>query len=733
MINWQPVIDVIQQIKTFLPVTDPVLVFSIVLFIILFAPVIYTKFRIPDIIGIIIAGIVLGPHGLHILERDSAIVLFGTVGLLYIMFLAGLEIDLIDFKKNRGKSMVFGFFTFIIPMILGTLTGFYLLNFSLISSVLLASMFASHTLLAYPIASRFGIAKNRAVNITVGGTIITDTAALLVLAVIVSMNSGQIGSEFWFRLLISLSAYTFAVFWGIPRAARWFFKNYESEGVSQYIFVLSIVFLSAFLSEVAGIEPIIGAFMAGLALNRLIPHTSPLMNRIDFVGKALFIPFFLISVGMLVDLRVLFKGYEALLVAFAMVVVAMTGKWLAAAISQWIFGYTKTERSLIYGLSNAQAAATLAAVLVGYRIGLLNDNVLNGTIIMILVTCFVSSFVVEKAARQQALVEGNNKSEPAEAAQRILIPISSTATVEQLIDFAIMLKHPLSFEPVYPLVVVKDDDQTADKMKESQKLLEKAQKHAAAGETEAAVITRVDVNVSSGIVRAIKDLMATEVVVDWNASLTNRAFLYGSVLDTLLNRTGKLIFVTRFLQPVNTFKRIIVAMPPKAEYEVGFNNWLLRLLHVAKILGASIRFFSSQNAHLRIRTFIAENRINIEAQYTVFNDWEDFLILGREVQPNDLFVIVSARPSTLSYTYTIDNIPKYLSKHFKSTSFCIIYPDQNLGTGSQIGASSTTSELSLIEENMDRITRVGKSFKQIFTSKPDELSEEERIGKESDR
>ncbi|HRF38820.1 MAG TPA: cation:proton antiporter, partial [Saprospiraceae bacterium] len=196
------------------------------------------------------AGAIIGPNGLNLMLRDSSIVLFGTVGLLYIMFLAGLEIDLAEFKKNSFKSFTFGMYTFLIPMSIGTAVGLYVLNFSMLSSVLLASMFASHTLIAYPIISKLGVSKNRAVNVAIGGTMITDTLALLVLAIIVGMTQGEVNAAFWTRLSVSVLLFGLAVMFLFPILGRWFFKRYE-DSISQYIFVLGMVFLSAFLAEAA--------------------------------------------------------------------------------------------------------------------------------------------------------------------------------------------------------------------------------------------------------------------------------------------------------------------------------------------------------------------------------------------------------------------------------------------------------------------------------------------------
>lgn len=418
------------MVHLFLPIDKPVFIFTLVLLIILLVPLFLRRVRIPTLIGLIVAGIVVGPKGLNLLQRDASIVLFGTVGLLYIMFLAGLEMDLAEFKRNRARALLFGAFTFLIPQTIGTIVGVTVLGFSLVSSLLLASMFASHTLLAYPIVSRLGLSRSEVVAVAVGGTMITDTAALLLLAVIAGSYQGELSLLFWLRLLVLSAVLVLTVLFVFPRIAAWFFKHGQMDGAMQYVFILAIVFAAASLAELSGLDAIIGAFLAGLAMNRLVPHTSPLMNRIEFVGNALFIPFFLISVGMLVDLRLLFQGPEALFVAAVMILVASGCKWLAALATQKVLGYTATERSLIFGLSNAQAAATLAAVLIGYNIGLLNELVLNGSILMILATCLMSTLTVENAGHRLALaarrpVATDGPPQPAVISEQSLAPLAN--------------------------------------------------------------------------------------------------------------------------------------------------------------------------------------------------------------------------------------------------------------------------------------------------------------------
>jgi len=382
-----------------LPLTNPVLIFSLILGIILLAPLLMRKLKMPGIVGFILAGIAAGPFGLNLLQKTTAVELFSTIGLLYIMFIAGVELDMDEFKLKRQKSLVFGLLTFAIPILIGFPVCHILLGYPMTASLLTTIMFATHTLVAYPIVSKYGVAKNEAVAIAVGGTILTDTAVLILLAVIMDANNNGLSAAFWIQLGILLTLFTLVMFLVIPRIAKWCLTRLDDENISHYVFVLAIVFLSAFLAQLAGVEPIIGAFAAGLALNKLIKPAPVLMNRISFVGNAIFIPFFLISVGMLVNLRVLFMGPAAITVALSLTVAAITGKWLSAWLTQQIFKYNAVQRGLIFGLSSSHAAATLAIILVGYKANILDKNILNGTIILILVTCVVASFATERAAR----------------------------------------------------------------------------------------------------------------------------------------------------------------------------------------------------------------------------------------------------------------------------------------------------------------------------------------------
>ncbi|MGZ8545380.1 MAG: cation:proton antiporter domain-containing protein, partial [Flavisolibacter sp.] len=652
-----------------LPLSNPVIIFSLVLFIILFAPILFNKIRVPHIIGLIIAGTIIGPYGFNLLLRDSSIVLFGTVGLLYIMFTAGLEIDLEEFRKTIMMSVVFGLFTFLIPMILGSIAVHYLLQFSWPASMLVSSMFATHTLLAYPIASRYGIARIRSVTLTIGGTIITDILALLVLAGVAGMTKGDISTTFWVKLALYATGFGAILFFIFPIIARWFFKNYE-EPVAQYIFVLAMVFLGAFLAELAGLEHIIGAFLAGLVLNRFIPHTSPLMNRIEFVGNAFFIPFFLISVGMLIDFSVLFKGFGALKVAAVMTIMGILTKFIAALLTQKTFRLSQLERKMIFGLSTARVGATLAIVLVGYNIiigetangepiRLLNEDVLNGTIIMILITCTISSFIVEKTSQKLALLEENLSTDINEANEKILISLAYPETVTELIDFGLMLKPRKSLIPVYALNVISDDSEEGKTHSVARKMMEKAVAHAGATEQSIIPITRYDMNISNGIIYTLKEQKITDLLIGLHHDASQHNFL-GPVAERILKQTDETVFIYKSIQPFNTLKRVIVVVTIKAELEPGFPHWFSKINTITRETGLPIEFYATKETIVELKDQQKLQQVQGKIGYHEFSQWDDFLIFTREVRKNDLLVIVSSRKGHISHHQQLERLPYYL-------------------------------------------------------------------------
>ena len=664
-----------------LPLADPVLKF---LLIILAAPLLLNKLRIPHLLGLIIAGAIIGPHGFNLVLRDSSIILSGTAGLLYIMFLAGLEIDMADFKRNSTKSLAFGMYTFLIPMILGTVVGIWVLRFNVLTSVLLASMFASHTLIAYPIISKLGISKNKAVSITVGGTMITDTLALLVLTIIVGMATGQVNDMFWIRLGVSILIFALIVLFGFPFIGRWFFKHVH-DNISQYIFVLVMVFLGSFLAQVAGMEAIIGAFLSGLALNHLIPQSSPLMNRVEFVGNAIFIPFFLLGVGMLIDYRTFFTSFETIKVGLIMIIVATAAKYIAAWMTQKTFHLSTDQRSVIFGLSNAQAAATLAAVMVGYNvitgtdangepIRLLNESVLNGTILMILVTCTIASFAAQKGAHNIAAQDISDKEENKKESEHILIPVSNEETVEELVNLSLAIKSPQNKNGLFALKVIDNHHSDEKALKQSRRVLQTAVNTAAATDTRMKDLLRYDLSVSNAIASVVKEREITDLVVGLHKEKDIPAAFLGHIVESVLAESSVSTFIYKPAQPISTVRRHLIIIPELAEKEIGFNQIIFRLRNVTQNTGAATVFYGSEATLNALKKLLAKK--SGEASYIEFNDWDDFLIVFRDIKPDDTMWIILSRKEGLSYAPAMARIPKYLNKYFQANSFVLAYPVQ---------------------------------------------------------
>lgn len=670
-----------------LPLTNPVLIFALILMIILIAPVLMRKFRLPGIIGLIISGVLIGPFGFNFLEKNSAVDLFSTIGLLYIMFIAGLDLDMNEFRTNRNKSILFGFFTFLLPLFIGFPLCQIVLGYDNNASLLVASMFSTHTLVAYPIVSRLGITKNEAVAVTVGGTIFTDTAVLMILAVIMGKSQGNLNTEFWIRLGISLTIFLTLMFWIVPKMTRWFFNKLESEKHAHYIFVLAVVFFSAFLAHLSGLEPIIGAFIAGLALNRLIPNTSALMNRIEFIGNSLFIPFFLISVGMLVDVSVVFNGPRALIIAGVLTVGAIFGKWLAAFFTQQVFKYSGSQRQLIFGLSTSHAAATLAVILVGYRAGILDEHILNGTVILILITCVVASFVTERAARKIVYSEKEDILSRSEKLtfnhEHILLPIANLQNIEKLLEFIILVKDRKSTNPITVLSVVPNDDEAEQNIIASRKKLEEFKKHGAAAEININTIATIDLNATAGISRIAKEITADIIVMGWPKKAGILEKLIGERIYSIINNVDKNLFICHLEKLPVIQKRIVILAPPMAEKEVGFETWVLKAMKLASELSISVMMFGVAQTHNSAMNIVKKHRLSGNISFTPFTGWEDFLQISKFVEQDDLLMLISARSDAVSYQKYLDHIPSKLERHFQENNKVIVFPQQNYQTVSR--------------------------------------------------
>lgn len=679
--------SILENLHLTLPIEDPTWIFLLVLLVILATPLLLDKLRIPHIIGMILVGMALGEHGLGILSRDSSFELFGQVGLYYIMLLAGLEMNMGDFKQNRFKALALGLLCFAIPISLGFAANVLVLGYSAVSSILLASMYASNTQVSYPIVIRYGISHVRTVSIAVGGTAVTDTLTLLVLAVVGGMFKGEDGGQVLWLVakVIVLGAF---IIWSFPKIARAFFRRYD-DAVAQYIFVLAMVFFGAGLMMFVGMQGILGAFLTGLVLNRLIPKVSPLMNHLEFVGNALFIPYFLIGVGMLIDLRIIFGHLDVIRVALIMITVALTGKLIACWIAKLIFRLERQETFLMYGLSTAQAAATLAAVMVGYNIilpggeRLLGEDVLNGTVLLILVSCIVSSVVTERSARRIATDESRICQDKPVQRERILIPISNPQTMDYLMQLAVMLRNPRQEDNLVALNVLNDSNISENKERQARQYLERMAKIAASSNVQLTRAVRYDLNTASGIIHAAREYEATDIVLGlhWKGNIMDSFF--GQLTEAILRNLSRQVMISKFIMPLNTIKRVIVAVPAKAEYEAGFSKWVTQMARLGQEMGCRVHFYATKATQLYLRHIMETRFKQVRAIYTDLENWDDLLLLTGQVSYDHLLVIVSSRAGSISYNASFSALPGQISNYFNNNSLLLIYPDQE-GDGEHI-------------------------------------------------
>ena len=664
-----------------LPVTDPTWIFFLVLVIILFAPLLLSRLRIPPIIGLILSGVLIGEYGFNVLERDSSFELFGKVGIYYIMFLAGLEMDMGNFARHGRRGILFGFLTFLLPFVIGLPVGRYVLHYSWLTALLMACIFSSHTLVSYPIVGRYGVGKHVSVVLSVVATAFAAFVSLLILAGIVGSQTAGADVMFWIGFVVKFLLYGAFVIWSFPRLGRAFFRRYNDH-VMQYIFVLALVFFSAALAELAGLEGLLGAFLAGLVINRLIPRVSPLMNRIEFVGNALFIPYFLIGVGMLINIRILFQGWETLEVILVMVLTAVFSKWLAAFAMQKLYGMGSDSRRMMFGLTNAHAAGALAMVMIGTKLEiapgvyLMDDVVLNGTVIVILVSCILSSLATERASRSIAMADASLEDHRGSNHGRCLITYSNPLTVDMLTEFAMMIRNPHIPESLLGLSVSYDDDRDERKRQQGKMNLEKAVKIAAAADIQMKTISRVSTNIASGIIHTMREYEVGEVVIGLHHQTNIADSFFGLIGENVLKGTHREVMILRSLMPPNTWRKVVVAVPPKAEYEVGFYKWLEHLCRIGEQLGCRMHFFMHTDTARYMEGYIRNKHDNLRAEFSIMDDWDDLLMLTRYVEYEHLLVIVSARRGFISYAPSFDRLPTLVAHYFSNNSVLLLYPDQ---------------------------------------------------------
>lgn len=707
------------------PIENPILTFSILLLIILFSPILLRKIKIPALIGLIIAGVIIGPNGFGLISeanmKGGFVNMFSKIGLLYIMFMAGLELDMQEFKKYRNKSITFGALTFFIPLFLGYPVCRFALGLNEIASLLTASMFATHTLVAYPIVSKFGISKTEAVAIAIGGTILTDTAVLIILAVISGSDNGVINTSVLAHLAITLSIFSVIMFWGVPRASRWFFRKLESEKSSQFIYVLSVLFFAAFLAEVAGIEAIIGAFVAGLVMNRLIPHSSTLMNRVEFIGNALFIPFFLISIGMVVNVRVLANEPWAWAVAGILTSFAIFSKFLAALVTQVIFKMTGTERQIIFGLSTAHAAATLAVINVGFNMGILNIEVVNGTVILILLTSLTASFVTENAGKK--LLIQTNKNEPLEGpsmrSQHVMVAANELRGNEKLLDFSVLITDKKVTNPISVVSVLANDEEAERNIRRSRKHIDDFITHFNSGEINVHAMATIDHNIPSGIARVSKELVADIVLI--NDQTNKNKLLERLVSDernNLIDSCDKTLFFCHLTRSFTAYRKVTVVCAPYAELEPDCNQWLERVMRFAKELNCDIDVFSTRDTFEKFKAYRTYRKFISDLTHYTITSPEEALPTLSEQDENRLVIYVFGRAGSVSSFIGMDFLPARIEKELTNRDYIFVYPSAGQADLTY-SAYEDMSGKNLVA-GVGTLTRIGKEVGGIFKKNEDE-------------
>ena len=669
----------------YLPITSPTLIFFVVLFIILIAPIVMGKLRIPHIIGMVLAGIVIGPYGLNILERDSSFELFGRVGLLYIMFLAGIEMDMEGLKKDLGKVTVFGLLTCFVPFILTYLSCVWYLGYPSLASLLLGCIMASNTLVAYPIVVRYGLQRSTVTTLSVGASMLSLLIALVVTAALVGSMSGDTGTLFWVMFFVKFVVWCIAMTWLIRHMTRWFLRRY-SDSVMQYIFVLSVMFISAATCELIGLEGILGAFVSGLVLNRFIPNISPLMNRIEFIGNAIFIPYFLIGVGMLINAGLLLEGGNTILVVACIGIFGTLGKAIAAFLTSFFFHRSVHEGNLMFGMTSAHAAGAIALVMVGVNLEiapgqhLLGDEALNAVVIMILFTCIISTVVTDYASRTIVLREKSQRKMPEDDGkaddEKILIPVKYPETCDTLLNMAMLMRNEKLSRGLIALNVVYDDLDATYNQQEGQRLLEQIEKKAAAADVQVQTQVRLATNIANGIKHAFKEYDASEIILGQHIHDNSTRRFWGQFAQSLFNGLNRQIIIARCTIPLNTIRVFHVAVPSRAEYEPGFYRWLERVSRMVTRLGCRILFHGRDESLSLIRTFLSNRFPSIRADYAIMQHWNDFKSLASQVEEHQMLVVVTARPGTVSYKSAMERLPDELTTYYKYKNVMIIFPDQ---------------------------------------------------------
>lgn len=653
-----------------LPVTDPVGVFLILFAVLFGAPILAELVKAPALAGIVLAGMLLGPKGFGILRLDAWMEALGTLGLLYIFFTAGLEIDLAKLRKKKTDTIVFGGLTFLIPLCLGYLAGVLLFGMGTVPSILLGSLFASHTMLPYPIVQAMGLSGSRAVYASVGATAITDTLAMTALA-LTTAGTGP-GWTFWLRTVGILTVWTAAAALILPALISRFFRRIKPGGTSEFLFALTIAFFCSAAAGLSGLEPAVGAFAAGLLLNGHIPERSGLMSQLKFAGDALFIPLCIFYIGMLADIPALFTRPDTALPALAMLAVILVSKYGSSLLLKPLFGFSLSEVNIAFGLSVNQTASTMAAALVGYRLGLFGDAILNGTVVMFAATCVLGPIITRRAAASLAMenTRGLNDEEPRR--ERILIAVSNPSTLKPLADFAFLMRDPKSKEPVLPVCVVQDSPGSDRDLEQAETVLAQAIAQGVSDGVPVRPSAFVSLNAAEGILQAAGTQGATTLLVGWNRPPKPTGAIFGDVVDQLLTGGRELTIVARLRKPLPESSSLMLIIPPFAERNPGAARAYALLRRILGGVPAKLSVLTLASDEIGVRESLKRVRGSIP-HVTAMESWKEFPRYIEKQPEGTTFLFLCPRPGRLAWHPSLEQLPRETAQAFPDSTLLVFY------------------------------------------------------------
>lgn len=678
-----------------LPLTDPAAIFCVVLVIMLAAPYLAERLRLPGIVGLALAGILVGPKALNLIALDSTIEFLGNIGLMYVFFVAGVEIDLTQLRKERASTLLFYAFTFGLPFAVGITTGLTIFGMGFLSALLFGCIFSSYTLISYPIVSKLGLTRQRAVVAAVSAVILTDTTTMLILGAVARATHGGGNWIEWLRMIIPVAVWAAGSILLVPRIAGLFFKKVKPDGTIEFVFALALVFLCAFTSRIAGLEPIIGAFVAGLLLNRFIPDSGVLMNRVRFAGNSLFIPFFMVYIGVLADPRALAEHPSTLIFALAMVALNIASKWLAAEGAGRLLGFTFHERNMLFGLSVNHAAAVLAAALVGFKLGLFDQAVLNGAIFLIIASCLIGPMATQRAGRALAASCEDRPAGSDRAFERILVAISNPQSIRELLDLSFLLRGRRSEEAVYPLAVVSESTSTSLEIAKAETHLAQAVVEGVSAGIPVIPSTRVAVNAAEGILQASVENRVGAIVIGWNkAPKLSRSF-FGSVIEQVIVGSSELVIVARLSSPLANAQSVSLIVPPLVERHPGFRRGIALLGNLVTQKGARLTIYVQKPYGPAVRSAVLSDRGRVLGQVVELDSWKNFgLPPGPVPGQGQVFVLFSARPGEAEWHPAAEKLPHRLGEQRPDLTILLFYlPEGVRGTEVETAVTSGAEDL----------------------------------------